>query len=73
MEIADLTGGKYFRATNNEKLQDIYDEINKLEKSDVEEIKYYNHQEKYRLYVLLALLFLTLELILKYTIFRSFI
>ena len=73
MEIADLTGGKYFRATNNEKLQDIYDEINKLEKSDVEEIKYYNHQEKYRLYVLLSLLFLTLELILKYTIFRSFI
>ena len=73
MEIADMTGGKYFRATNNEKLEEIYNEINKLEKSDIEEIKYYNHQEKYRLYILLAVFFLTTELILKYTLFRSFI
>ena len=73
MEIADMTGGKYFRATNNEKLEEIYNEINKLEKSDIEEIKYYNHQEKYRLYILLAVFFLTIELILKYTLFRSFI
>lgn len=73
MEIADMTGGKYFRATNNEKLEEIYNEINKLEKSDIEEIKYYNHQEKYRFYILLAVFFLTTELILKYTLFRSFI
>ena len=40
-EIADATGGKYFRATNNKKLAEIYEEINKLEKTDIEEIKYY--------------------------------
>ena len=73
IEIAQITGGKYFRATNNKKLQEIYSEINKLEKSDIEEIKYYNHEEKYRLYILLAIIFLTIELILKYTLFRSFI
>ena len=73
IEIAQITGGKYFRATNNKKLQEIYSEINKLEKSDIEEIKYYNHEEKYRLYILLAIIFLTTELILKYTLFRSFI
>ena len=73
IEIAQITGGKYFRATNNKKLQEIYGEINKLEKSDIEEIKYYNHEEKYRLYILLAIIFLTTELILKYTLFRSFI
>lgn len=73
IEIAEITGGKYFRATDNKKLQEIYGEINKLEKSDIEEIKYYNHEEKYRLYILLAIIFLTTELILKYTLFRSFI
>jgi len=73
IEIAQITGGKYFRATNNKKLQEIYTEINKLEKSDIEEIKYYDHEEKYRLYILLAIIFLTIELILKYTLFRSFI
>jgi Ca-activated chloride channel family protein len=73
IEIAETTGGKYFRATNNKKLQEIYSEINKLEKSDVEEIKYYNHDEKYRFYILLAIIFLTTELVLKYTLFRSFI
>jgi len=72
-EIADITGGKYFRATDNQKLQEIYSEINKLEKSDVEEIKYYNQEEKYRFYILLAIIFLTTEIILKYTLFRSFI
>ncbi len=40
-EIADATGGQYFRATNNSKLEAIYDEINKLEKTEVEEFKYY--------------------------------
>ena len=73
IEISEITGAKYFRATDNKKLQEIYGEINKLEKSDIEEIKYYNHEEKYRLYILLAIIFLTTELILKYTLFRSFI
>jgi Ca-activated chloride channel family protein len=72
-EIAVVTGGKYFRATNNKKLAEIYDEINKLEKTDIEEIKFTTYQEKFRSLVILAGLFLMLELLLRYTIFRSFV
>src|SRR5210317_1216866 len=61
-EIADVTGGKYFRATNNKKLAEIYDEINKLEKTEIEEFKFYNYDEKYRLLVILAGLLLLIEL-----------
>ena len=60
-EIASETGGKYFRATNNKKLEDIYDEIDKLEKTEIEEFKYYNYEEKFRPLVLLALGLLVLE------------
>jgi Ca-activated chloride channel family protein len=72
-EIADVTGGKYFRATNNKKLAEIYDEINKLEKTEVEEKKYYNYDEKYRPLILIAGLLLLIELLLRNTIFRSFV
>ena len=72
-EIADVTGGKYFRATNNKKLAEIYEEINKLEKTEIEEFKYYNYEEKYRPLVLLAGMLLLLELLLRFTIFRSFV
>ncbi len=72
-DIAAETGGKYFRATNNDKLVQIYDEINKLEKTEIEEKKYYNYVEKYRPLVLLAGLLLLIELLLRNTIFRSFV
>ncbi|BAO75355.1 vWA domain-containing protein [Winogradskyella sp. PG-2] len=72
-EIAEVTNGKYFRATNNKKLAEIYDEINKLEKTEIEEKKYYNYEEKYRPIVLLAGLLLLIELLLRNTIFRSFV
>lgn len=72
-EIADATGGKYFRATNNKKLAEIYKEINKLEKTEIEEKKYYNYDEKYRPLVLLAGLLLLIELLLRQTLFRSFV
>jgi Ca-activated chloride channel family protein len=72
-EIADVTGGKYFRATNNKKLVEIYDEINKLEKTEIEEFKFYNYEEKYRPLVLLAGLLLMFELLMRFTIFRSFV
>ena len=71
--IAKETGGKYFRATNNSKLKAIYDEINKLEKTEIEEFKYYNYDEKYRSLVILAGLLLMFEMLLKLTVFRSFI
>lgn len=72
-DIAKATGGKYFRATNNEKLEAIYDEINKLEKTEVEEFKYTRFEEKFRPWVLLAGALLVLEWVLRNTFFRSFI
>ncbi|MRI01357.1 VWA domain-containing protein [Kriegella sp. EG-1] len=72
-EIALVTGGKYFRATNNEKLEAIYDEINKLEKTEIEEFKYYRYEEKFRPWIFLAGALLLLEWILRNTVFRSFI
>ncbi len=72
-EIADATGGKYFRATDNEKLEAIYDEINKLEKTEIEEFKYYKYEEKFRSLVLFAGALLLLEWIMRNTFFRSFI
>ncbi|WP_025665307.1 vWA domain-containing protein [Aquimarina megaterium] len=72
-EIAKVTGGKYFRATNNKKLQQIYQEIDKLERTDIEEFKFYNYEEKFRSLVLLAGLLIFIEFLFRYTIFRSFI
>lgn len=72
-QIAESTGGQYFRATSTTKLGEIYEEINKLEKTDIEEFKYKNYDEKFRPLVLLALGFFGLELLLKYTLFRSFV
>ena len=72
-QISNQTNGKYFRATNNEKLEEIYDEINKLEKTEVEESKFYNYEEKYRPLVILAGLLFLIEIILRNTIFRSFV
>ncbi|WP_298237414.1 VWA domain-containing protein [uncultured Algibacter sp.] len=72
-EIAEVTGGKYFRATNNKKLEEIYEEINKLEKTEIEEFKFYNYEEKYRPLAILAGLLLLLELLLRFTFFRSFV
>ncbi len=72
-EIAKATGGEYFRATNNKKLEEIYGEINKLEKTEIEEFKFSNYDEKFRPLVLLAGLLLLVELALRFTVFRSFI
>ncbi|WP_442787438.1 vWA domain-containing protein [Flavobacterium suncheonense] len=72
-EIAAMTGGKYFRATSNQSLTSIYNEINKLETTEVMEQRFYNYDEKYRSLALLALGLVVLELLLRKTIFRSFI
>ncbi|WP_108869453.1 VWA domain-containing protein [Aquimarina aquimarini] len=72
-EIAKATNGKYFRATDNKKLEQIYQEIDKLEKTDIEEFKFYNYEEKFRSLVLLAGLLIFIEFLLRYTVFKSFI
>ena len=72
-EIAEVTGGKYFRATDNRKLKAIYKEIDALEKTEVEEFKFYNYEEKFRPLVLLALGLLLFEFLLRFTLFLSLI
>ncbi|WP_149304304.1 vWA domain-containing protein [Pareuzebyella sediminis] len=72
-DIAKVTGGKYFRATDNQKLEAIYEEINKLEKTEIEEFKYYKYEEKFRSWVFLAGGLLLLEWVLRNSLFRSFI
>lgn len=72
-EIAKTTGGQYFRATTTTKLNEIYEEINKLEKTDIEEFKYKNYDEMFRPWVFLALGLLGLDLLLRYTVYKSFV
>jgi Ca-activated chloride channel family protein len=71
--IARNTGGKYFRASSNSKLESIYNEINKLETTEIEELKFYDYDEKFRPFVWIAGILLLLEIVLRNTIFRSFI
>ena len=69
-EIANITGGKYFRATNNNVLDDVFSEIDKLEKTKID-IKNFTHTEdNYMLWAWLALGFFLLEIILRHTILR---
>lgn len=71
--IAKETGGQYFRATNTQSLKNIYDEINQLEKTKIDEQKYVNTEEKFRLFALLAFILLAFDFILSKTLFRGFI
>lgn len=72
-EIANVTQGKYFRATNNQKLEAIYDEIDRLEKSKITENRFMMFDEQFRPWLLMGLFFLVLEMILSRTLFKSFI
>jgi len=71
--IARKTDGKYFRATSNSKLEEIYAAINKLETTEIQELKFYDYDEKFRPFVWLAGFFLLLEIGLRNTVYRSFI
>jgi len=70
-EIASLTGGKYFRATDNQKLGEIYSEIDKLEKSRIEVTEYRKKKEEFAPWILLAGALLALEFLLRNTYLRS--
>lgn len=69
-KIANMTGGKYFRATDNEKLESIYLEIDQLEKTKIEVKKYSKKEEQYLNFAILAVLLLIVELGLRNTILR---
>lgn len=71
--IAKNTGGKYFRASSNSKLESIYNEINKLETTEIQELKFYDYDEKYRPFVWIAGILVLLEFGLRNTVYRSFI
>ena len=71
--IARKTDGKYFRATSNDKLAAIYESINKLETTEIQELKFYDYDEKFRPFVWLAGFLLLLEIGLRNTVYRSFI
>ena len=62
-EISSMTGGKYYRAVNDEALREIYAEINELETSKVQVTNYQTYEELFLMWVLLGLLFLGLEFI----------
>lgn len=68
--IAEATGGRYFRATDKQSLRDIYSEIDKLERTKLNVQQYQEYEELYQLFALLAILFLMIELLLRYTVLR---
>lgn len=70
--IAQQTGGQYFRATDNQSLEKIYSQIDKMEKSKVEITTFHHYSEKFYPFVFAALALLLLEVILKFTFFKKF-
>ncbi len=70
-EVAQMTGGKYFRATNNKKLEDIYKEIDSMEKSRIEVLEFRKKYEEFFPLALLALGLLLLEVLLRITVLKT--
>jgi Ca-activated chloride channel family protein len=70
-EIASITDGRYFRATGNTKLEEIYQEIDQLEKSKIEVREFSRRSEEFMPFALAGILLLVLSLFLRTTIFRS--
>ncbi len=70
-EIALKTDGRYFRATSNQKLEEIYKEIDQLERSKIDVTEFRRKYEEYLPLALLALGLLLIELLLRFTVFRS--
>jgi len=70
-QIAARTGGKYYRADKTETLRSIYDEIDRLEKSEVQVKKYQRYREMFPFLALPGLVVLLLEIILNHTVWRK--
>ena len=70
-DIAQSTGGKYFRATDNDKLIQVYNEIDKLEKSKIDVRQFSRKEEKYLVPALIAFFLLFSEIVIRNTIFRN--
>jgi Ca-activated chloride channel family protein len=70
-QIAQMTDGRYFRATDNEKLVQVYTEIDKMEKSRIDVRQFKIREEKYLLPALVAFCLIMLELIIRNTLLKS--
>ncbi len=70
-KVAESTGGNYFRATDNEKLRQIYDRIDQMEKSKIEVKQYRKKNEEFASFLLIALAILFIEVVTRYTLLRS--
>ncbi len=70
-QVAEMTDGRYFRATSNKKLKEIYREIDQLERSKIDITEFKKMTEEFHLLVLLALGMFILEVILRHTVFRT--
>ena len=70
-EIAESTGGRYFRATDEIRLQEIYNEIDALEKTEMEITTFKRYSEEYRPFLMLAIIFLLTDVILRMTFFKT--
>ncbi len=70
-QISDMTGGAYFRATDNTSLEKVYHEIDKLEKSKIETRQHSRREEVFMPWALAAMVLLTLELFLRYLLMRN--
>ncbi|HOF16693.1 MAG TPA: VWA domain-containing protein [Bacteroidales bacterium] len=70
--IADKTNGKYFRAQNTARLKVIYEEINKMEKTRIQETLFTNKSDEFFPFLLIALVIFTIEFVLRYTVFRIY-
>lgn len=68
--IANTTGGKYFRATDNHMLGNVFDEIDSLEKTRLDVTRYSQTEEDFMIWLLLAIIFLSLEMTIRYFILR---
>lgn len=71
-KIATETGGKYFRARDKEGLQQIYKQIDQLERSKIDVSSYKRYEELFLPFVLAALAFIFLEIVLRFLVFRKF-
>lgn len=69
-QIASLTGGEYYRATDNNSLTSIYEQIDQLEKTKFNVREYSKRQEEYRLFALVALMLMLLEFALRHVVLR---
>lgn len=69
-KISALTNGKYFRATNKQKLQEVYKEIDRLEKSKIDVTEFSRKKEEFLPFVILALVLLTLEFVIRFAVLK---